>query len=93
MKVAHHGAKNGTSEEFLRLFSPRAAVISCGKDNSYGHPAEEVLDRLGQSGTEIYRTDLSGAVTVEMRDGAVYMRTFDGKTISMYLQNRKAQPK
>lgn len=84
LKVAHHGAKNGTSEEFLRLFSPRAAVISCGKDNSYGHPAEEVLDRLGQSGTEIYRTDLSGAVTVEMRDGAVYMRTFDGKTISMY---------
>ena len=84
LKVAHHGSKNGTSEEFLRLFSPRAAVISCGKDNSYGHPAEEVLDRLGQSGAEIYRTDLSGAVTVEIRDEAVFVETFDGKTVSMY---------
>lgn len=80
LKVGHHGSKNSTSEEFLRLLLPKAAVISCGKDNSYGHPAEEVLERLKQFRTEVYRTDQSGAVTAEVKDGVVRIGTFRQNT-------------
>ncbi len=46
LKVAHHGSKNSTKEEFLEIVNPKASVISCGKDNSYGHPHKELLERL-----------------------------------------------
>ena len=64
LKVGHHGSKNATSREFLEAFHPELAIISCGKDNQYGHPAQEVLDRLSEAGTKIIRTDLEGTVTV-----------------------------
>ena len=64
LKVGHHGSKNATSKEFLEVFQPELAIISCGKDNQYGHPAPELLERLSEAGTKIFRTDLEGAVTV-----------------------------
>ena len=69
LKVGHHGSKNATSEKLLGLLSPAAAVISCGENNRYGHPASEVLDRLSQKGTDIYRTDRQGAVQAVWRGG------------------------
>lgn len=68
LKVGHHGSKNGTSEALLNAFSPRICVISCGKKNRYGHPAEELLERLKKSGAALFRTDRDGAVTVCIRN-------------------------
>jgi len=61
LKVAHHGSKYSTSEEFLNAASPEEAVISVG-NNSYGHPAREVLDRLMKHGVKIFRTDEMGDI-------------------------------
>ncbi len=71
LKVAHHGSKYTTDKEFLDLTRPRLSLISCGVGNSYGHPHEEVLQRLENIGSAIYRTDESGMVTVEVNDGKV----------------------
>lgn len=64
LKVAHHGSKNSTKEEFLRQCSPAVAVISCGEHNTYGHPHKETLERLNDMGTAVYRTDCSGAIQI-----------------------------
>jgi competence protein ComEC len=63
LKVAHHGSATSTAPEFLAAVHPRFAVISVGARNVYGHPRQEVLDRLAQSKVGTYRTDTSGAVT------------------------------
>lgn len=62
LKVAHHGSKNSTSEEFLSLVKPVHAVISCGKENRYGHPHKEVTERILKYNSRIHRTDKEGAV-------------------------------
>ncbi|MDE6607149.1 MAG: MBL fold metallo-hydrolase [Lachnospiraceae bacterium] len=64
VKVGHHGSKSSTNAEFLQTVKPFVSVISCGEKNSYGHPHKELLDRLEESGTRIYKTTESGAVTV-----------------------------
>lgn len=64
LKVGHHGSRTASDETFLRYASPRYAVISCGKDNSYGHPHKEATDRLSACGAEILRTDLLGDITI-----------------------------
>lgn len=64
LKVAHHGSKNSTSDKFLEILSPQLAIISCGKDNRYGHPHEETLQRLEDSDTEWLCTKDYGAITV-----------------------------
>lgn len=64
LKVGHHGSSTSTSHEFLEAVNPEVAVISAGKDNSYGHPHEEVVDRLASFGVEILRTDLMGDIVV-----------------------------
>ncbi len=71
LKVAHHGSRYTTDEEFLKLIKPQIALISCGRDNSYGHPHEELLQRLEAVGSRVYRTDNSGAITVEIRNEKV----------------------
>ncbi len=57
LKVGHHGSKTSTSEEFLTAVSPSVAVISAGRKNRYGHPHQDVLDRLTRSGARVLRTD------------------------------------
>lgn len=57
LKVSHHGSKTSTSKEFVEKISPETAVISVSKDNSYGHPTQEVLDILKSYGIRILRTD------------------------------------
>ena len=64
LKAAHHGSKNSTPREFLDLTQPAVSVISCGKDNSYGHPSPELLKRLEETDTAIYTTMEQGAVMV-----------------------------
>lgn len=62
LKVGHHGSKTSSSEEFLQAVSPKIAVIQVGRKNRYGHPTQEVLDRLAVSGAGILRNDLSGDI-------------------------------
>ena len=76
LKTAHHGSKNSTKESFLALVNPRIALISAGRDNSYGHTHEETLERLQSHGCRIYQTPESGAVTVRVRRGRVRVEEF-----------------
>ncbi|HAT73832.1 MAG: Beta-lactamase domain protein [Candidatus Moranbacteria bacterium GW2011_GWF2_36_839] len=62
LKVSHHGSKNATSQEFLSKVSPFDAIISVGKNNSYGHPAGELLERLRAKKINILRTDEKGDI-------------------------------
>ncbi|MFA6285711.1 MAG: ComEC/Rec2 family competence protein [Parcubacteria group bacterium] len=67
LKVAHHGSKYSSSEEFLDAASPETAVISVGADNSYGHPHEETLEKLRSRNINILRTDEKGDIKFECK--------------------------
>ncbi|MDO4304979.1 MAG: ComEC/Rec2 family competence protein [Bacillota bacterium] len=62
LKAAHHGSSSSLSEEFMQAVEPVYAVISCGKDNDYGHPHEAVLNILRRGGCMVFRTDEQGTV-------------------------------
>lgn len=62
IKIGHHGSNSSTTIDFLKAVSPKYAVITVGKDNTYGHPSDEVLDRLKKQNIEILRTDLDGTI-------------------------------
>src|SRR6266513_672694 len=64
LKVGHHGSRSATSDEWLDELAPREAVISVGRNNHYGHPAPEVLERLARHGVTVFRTDRSGTITL-----------------------------
>lgn len=76
LKAAHHGSRNSTSYELLAYLQPFYAVISCGENNSYGHPHEELLERLKRMDCGNLRTDECGAITIETDGEAVKIRTF-----------------
>ncbi len=67
LKVGHHGSKYATSEEFLKRGEFKYAVISAGLDNRYGHPSQEVLDRLKAAQVRVYRTDFQGEILISTR--------------------------
>ena len=62
LKVAHHGSRTSSSEEFLEQVKPEYVIISCGRDNDYGHPHKEVMDRL--KGSEVYQTSKDGTILI-----------------------------
>lgn len=64
LKAAHHGSENSGTEEFLQITAPEYAVISAGKDNRYGHPHAETLQRLNDAGCTVYSTQDNGAVMI-----------------------------
>ena len=70
LKVAHHGSKYSTSEEFIKKVTPLVSVIQVGK-NSYGHPTEEVLTRLDNFGIKVLRNDTNGDIKI-VSDGLNY---------------------
>ncbi|SDY52634.1 competence protein ComEC [Bacillus sp. 166amftsu] len=63
LKVGHHGSKTSTSSSFLQLIQPRKAIVSAGEHNRYGHPHQQVLERLLEMDIEIWRTDKQGAIS------------------------------
>jgi len=64
LKISHHGSDTGSSEDWLKRLEPAVAVISVGKNNSYGHPNEVILERLKKLGVKIFRTDIGGDVVL-----------------------------
>lgn len=62
LKVGHHGSSSSTSYQWLRAVTPEYAVISCGKDNNYGHPHEETLSKLKDADVKTFRTDENGTI-------------------------------
>ena len=64
LKVAHHGSKTSTTEEFLKLVNPKISLIGVGKNNLFGHPSSEVIERLEKSNVKIYRTDMNGEINI-----------------------------
>lgn len=74
LKVSHHGSGGSSGEEWIAAVSPEYAVISCGEDNVYGHPAKETLERL--SGVTVLRTDMRGDITFRIgRDGNIKIKS------------------
>ena len=73
LKVGHHGSNTSTGDEWLKAVDPQHGVILCGKDNSYGHPHKEVMQKLQEKGIEIHRIDEKGTIVFQS----------DGKTISV----------
>lgn len=76
LKVAHHGSKYATSEDFIKAVKPEAAIISDGEYNRYGHPSQSVLDRLKAANVKLYRTDLQGQIEItttgQLKNGRLY---------------------
>jgi competence protein ComEC len=66
LKVGHHGSRGGTTAAFLDAICPRLAVLSCGRENRFGHPAPETLASLSARRVRLYRTDLLSDVRVEL---------------------------
>ena len=65
IKVGHHGSKTSSSDDFIRLSTPKEAIISCGKNNIYKHPNKEVLDILNKYNVAIRRTDYEGTIAYQ----------------------------
>ena len=76
LKVAHHGSKYSSSEAFLKAAKAKMAVISCGQDNRYGHPASETLERLKAQNMKIYTTMDTGAVLMFYKKGTFILQTW-----------------
>ena len=76
LSVPHHGSKYSSSEQFINTVNPQVSVISSGKNNSYGHPHKETLERLESVATSIYRTDELGQITCSCkRNGPFTVRS------------------
>lgn len=76
LKVGHHGAKSSTTSAFLQAVTPEYAVISVGKNNSFGHPHPETIQRLVDENSKIYRTDQQGAIVFKTDGKKIIVDTF-----------------
>ena len=76
LKVAHHGSNFSTTEEFLQIVRPLVSVISCSSTNTYGHPHPQLMERLEETETKIYKTLESGAITIWTDGEKMRIETF-----------------
>ena len=81
LKLGHHGSSTSTTNKFLTAASPAVAIVSCGKDNDYGHPHKETMNKLNNNHITVYRTDSDGTILAET-DGNTYSITTDLKSVS-----------
>ncbi|ADO74138.1 ComEC/Rec2 family competence protein [Stigmatella aurantiaca] len=82
LKVAHHGGRHASTAPFLAAVKPQTAVISCGANNEYGHPNPEVLERLKDVGTRLFRTDQQGEIKA----------VSNGTTVTFQAERGPAEP-
>ncbi|MDD7793713.1 MBL fold metallo-hydrolase [Clostridium sp. 'White wine YQ'] len=86
LKIGHHGSKTSTCSNFLSAVNPKYSVISVGKDNSYGHPAQGTMDRLKAANVQVFRTDENGTIVATSNGTEITFSTqpgtYNGKTSS-----------
>ena len=75
LKVGHHGSRTSTTKALLEEVNPKYAVISLGKDNSYGHPHKSTLELLDEFNVETYRTDQDGTIVISTEGSGVTIKT------------------
>lgn len=75
LKIAHHGSKTSSIQEFLNKVNPKIALIGVGRKNKFGHPNQEVLERLKEKGIQIYRTDQNGEIQIIVKNN-LKIKTF-----------------
>jgi competence protein ComEC len=75
LKLAHHGSKTSTTPLLLNAAQPKIAVLSCGRYNSFGHPAPQTLHRLNERRVPVYRTDVHGAIEIFSDGRACWVQT------------------
>jgi competence protein ComEC len=78
LKLAHHGSATSSSAEFLDALRPTVALVSCGRDNRFGHPARDVMARLADRHIPVFRTDAGGEIELES----------DGRTLTVHRQDQ-----
>jgi competence protein ComEC len=76
LKAGHHGSRNGTGEALLRQLKPGIAVVSAGKNNRYGHPHRETIERLKASECRIYETSKQGMLWFSMERKRWYLHSY-----------------
>lgn len=99
LKVGHHGSRTSSNQHFLNAVFPSVAVIQCEKDNKYGHPHKEALERLNRVGCNILRTDEEGTIvlstdgkTIRRSTGEEYEPTEEKpQSVFTYIGNRKSK--
>lgn len=92
LQLGHHGSSTSTSNEFLNQLDPKVAIYSAGKDNSYGHPNEDVIQRVKNHDITLYGTDVNGTIVVSS-DGVSYtIKTNKEGTVSPK-STKSSQPK
>ena len=75
LKVGHHGSATSSTQEFLSKINPQIALIGVGKNNKFGHPNDDVLERLKKCGTITYRTDQMGEIHITVnKNGKVNVK-------------------
>jgi competence protein ComEC len=91
LKVAHHGGRFSSTEPFLAALKPKAAVISCGAGNDYGHPTAEALSRLSAVGAHVFRTDQEGEIKAVSDGNTVTLQAEKGNT-SRFVAQGEVRP-
>lgn len=95
LKVSHHGSDTATSQRFIDKIKPKYAIISVGKDNQYGLPKQEIIDRLIENDTKVYRTDQDGTIWLTSNGADINIALLEynldgaGRKISMIFYKRK----
>ena len=80
LKMGHHGSSTSTSDKFLSAVNPDIALISCGKNNDYGHPHKETVAKLNKNNIPMFRTDVYGSITVTLKNNTISLNTDNGYT-------------
>lgn len=75
-KASHHGSRYSNTEELISLIKPKLAIISCGEDNSYGHPHTETMEKLENSGSDIRITKDTGAIMIQIKNGTYKVENY-----------------
>ena len=76
LKVAHHGSKTSSTKEFLETVKPKISLIGVGENNKFGHPNEDVIKRLDEINSKIYRTDKMGEISISVdKNGKIKIAT------------------
>lgn len=89
LKVGHHGSRTSTTQPFLDAVSPSIAIISDGFENSFGHPNRDVVARLAERHSEVFRTDFDGLVTVRTDGQRIWADTMRWRGQSAWFEGER----